>query len=95
MTLKLMSRAGRITTPGHIMAVVQKLLGKEALHDIGRIRLMDEGEQQGAFFFHLRDSILRPPVPFTIRALGLTTEPCETDKLCSGLIFVGHCCLYV
>ena len=42
MTLKVMSRAGRITMAGHIMTIVRNILGDDAANGVGRIRLMQE-----------------------------------------------------
>lgn len=45
-TLRVMSRPGRISQAGHIMTIVRNLLGEEASGRVGRIRLLKEhGEE--------------------------------------------------
>lgn len=49
-TLRVMSRPGRITMAGHIMTIVRNLLGEEASGRVGRIRLLQDQGQEGAAF---------------------------------------------
>ncbi len=42
MTLKVMSRAGRITQAGHIMTIVRNVAGQKAADEVGRIRLLND-----------------------------------------------------
>ena len=45
-TLRVMSRPGRITQAGHIMTIVRNLLGEEASRGVGRIRMLkDKGDE--------------------------------------------------
>ena len=45
-TLKVMSRPGRITMAGHIMTIVRNILGEEVAGGVGKIRMLEEkGEQ--------------------------------------------------
>lgn len=46
MTLKVMSRPGRITLAGHIMTIVRNILGEEVANGVGKIRMLKEkGEE--------------------------------------------------
>ena len=45
-TLRVMSRPGRISMAGHIMTIVRNLLGEEGSNRVGRIRMLKEqGEE--------------------------------------------------
>lgn len=46
MTLKVMSRPGRITMAGHIMTIVRNILGEEVAHGVGKIRLLRENGEE-------------------------------------------------
>ena len=52
-TLRVLSRAGRIAAPGHVMTIVRNLLGPQAADDVGRVRMLtesgDSGETGAAF----------------------------------------------
>lgn len=39
-TLRVMSRPGRITLPGHVMTIVRNVVGPDATTGIGRVRLL-------------------------------------------------------
>ena len=43
-TLRVLSRPGRVTTPGHVITIVRNLLGADAAGDVGRIRMLVEEE---------------------------------------------------
>jgi ATP-dependent RNA helicase DDX21 len=45
-----MAPAGRLNRPGHVAAMVARLLGDDAASQVGRIRLMADGEDEGAAF---------------------------------------------
>ena len=45
-TLRIMSRPGRINMSGHIMTIVRNILGEEAATKVGRIRMLTEDGQQ-------------------------------------------------
>ena len=47
MTVRLMSKAGRITQPGHIVGIVRNTLGLEAAGIVGRILMLREGDSEG------------------------------------------------
>ncbi|KAL0035597.1 hypothetical protein WJX79_001244 [Trebouxia sp. C0005] len=49
-TLKVMSRPGRITMAGHIMTIVRNILGEEAAGGVGKIRMLSENGEEGAAF---------------------------------------------
>ncbi|KAI7840607.1 hypothetical protein COHA_005757 [Chlorella ohadii] len=51
-TLLIMSKPGRITRPSHVSAIVAKLLegSGHGAHAVGRIRMIQEGEEEGAAF---------------------------------------------
>jgi ATP-dependent RNA helicase DDX21 len=49
-TLRVMSRPGRITMIGHIMAIVRNLIGDEATKNIGKVRMLSQDGQDGAAF---------------------------------------------
>ena len=46
MTLRVMSRPGRISMAGHIMTIVRNLLGEEASRGVGRIRMLKENGEE-------------------------------------------------
>jgi hypothetical protein len=46
-TVRLMSKAGRITQPGHIVGIVRNTLGLEAAGIVGRILMLREGDSEG------------------------------------------------
>ena len=51
-TCRVMSRAGRIAAPGHVVTIVRNLLGREAADGVGRIRMLSDaaaGEDGAAF----------------------------------------------
>ena len=39
-TLRVMSRPGRITQPGHVMTIVRNVAGAEATSTVGRVRML-------------------------------------------------------
>ena len=39
-TLRVMSRPGRITQPGHVMTIVRNVAGPEATSTVGRVRML-------------------------------------------------------
>ena len=45
-TLKVMSRPGRITMAGHIMTIVRNILGEEAAGGVGKIRMLSENGEE-------------------------------------------------
>jgi ATP-dependent RNA helicase DDX21 len=51
-TVRVMSRAGRITKGGHIMTIVRNVLGEEATSEVGRFRMLtdEKAGTQGAAF---------------------------------------------
>ena len=46
-TVRLMSAAGRITMPGHIVGIVRNTLGLEAAGIVGRILMLREDDTEG------------------------------------------------
>jgi len=52
-TLKVMSRAGRITMAGHIMTIVRNILGEDAAGGVGRIRMLQENGDEVCIFSKL------------------------------------------
>ena len=42
-TLKVMSKPGRITLPGHVAQIVRNLSGQDASNLVGRIRMLSDG----------------------------------------------------
>lgn len=46
MTLKVMSRPGRITMAGHIMTIVRNILGEEVAKGVGKIRMLKENGEE-------------------------------------------------
>lgn len=46
MTLKVMSRPGRITMAGHIMTIVRNILGEEVANGVGKIRMLKENGEE-------------------------------------------------
>ena len=51
-TLRVLSRPGRVTQPGHIMTIVRNLLGSSAANVVGRVRMLTDAEsgREGAAF---------------------------------------------
>lgn len=51
-TLRVLSRPGRVTQPGHIMTIVRNLLGPAAANVVGRVRMLKDAEsgREGAAF---------------------------------------------
>ncbi|KAK9807696.1 hypothetical protein WJX72_006359 [[Myrmecia] bisecta] len=49
-TMRVLSRPGRITQAGHIMTIVRNVLGDQATREVGRIRMLLDGELHGAAF---------------------------------------------
>ena len=45
-TMRVMSRPGRITMPGHIMTIVRNVVSAEAVNGIGRVRMLDDRKAQ-------------------------------------------------
>ena len=45
-TLKVMSRPGRITMAGHIMTIVRNILGEDAASGVGKIRMLSENGEE-------------------------------------------------
>ena len=39
-TLRVLSRPGRVTKQGHVMTIVRNILGEDACGDVGRIRIL-------------------------------------------------------
>ena len=56
MTLKVMSRPGRITMAGHIMTIVRNILGEEIANNVGKIRMLRENGEEVCL--HLMHSLL-------------------------------------
>jgi len=44
--MRVMSRSGRITQPGHIMTIVRNVVSAEAVGAIGRVRMLDDRKQK-------------------------------------------------
>ena len=44
--MRVMSRPGRITMPGHIMTIVRNVVSAEAVNGIGRVRMLDDRKAQ-------------------------------------------------
>ena len=42
MTMRVMSRPGRITQPGHVMTIVRNVVSPEAVSAIGRVRMLED-----------------------------------------------------
>lgn len=40
--MRVMSRLGRITQPGHVMTIVRNVVGEEAVAAIGRVRMLSD-----------------------------------------------------
>ena len=40
MTLRVLSRPGRVTKQGHVMTIVKNILGEAACSEVGRIRML-------------------------------------------------------
>ena len=51
-TLRVLSRPGRVTQPGHVMTIVRNLLGPAAANAVGRVRMLSDAEsgREGAAF---------------------------------------------
>lgn len=51
-TLRVLSRPGRVTQPGHVMTIVRNLLGSDAANGVGRVRMLSDAEsgREGAAF---------------------------------------------
>ena len=49
-TLRFMSKAGRVNSPGAVVGIVRNLVSPEASGTVGRIRMLQEGGQEGAAF---------------------------------------------
>lgn len=45
-TMRVMSRPGRITQPGHVMTIVRNVVSAEAVNAIGRVRMLDDRKAQ-------------------------------------------------
>lgn len=60
MTLKVMSRPGRITLAGHIMTIVRNILGEEAANGVGKIRMLKENGEEVCLHPATTPSILWP-----------------------------------
>lgn len=45
-TLRVMSKPGRITMAGHIMTIVRNILGEEASAGVGKIRMLRENGEE-------------------------------------------------
>ena len=45
-TLKVMSKPGRITLPGHVAQIVRNLSGQDASNLVGRIRMLSDGDEE-------------------------------------------------
>ncbi len=45
-TLKVMSKPGRITLPGHVAQIVRNLSGQDASNLVGRIRMLSDGAEE-------------------------------------------------
>ncbi|KAL3136406.1 hypothetical protein ABBQ38_005663 [Trebouxia sp. C0009 RCD-2024] len=74
MTLKVMSRPGRITLAGHIMTIVRNILGEEAANGVGKIRMLkDKGEEGAAFDLpqHSAEAMLQHADELTSRKFTL------------------------
>ena len=61
-TLKVMSRPGRITMAGHIMTIVRNILGEDVANGVGKIRMLEESGEQVRISFddhrpHVESSI--------------------------------------
>ena len=45
-TLKVVSKPGRITLPGHVAQIVRNLSGQDASNLVGRIRMLSDGDEE-------------------------------------------------
>ena len=50
MTLRLMSRAGRVSSAGNVVGIVRNLIDESASRTVGRIRMLRDGATEGAAF---------------------------------------------
>ena len=41
-TMRVMSRPGRITLPGHVMTIVRNVIGADGVTGLGRVRLLQD-----------------------------------------------------
>ncbi len=55
--MRVMSRPGRITQPGHVMTIVRNVVSPEAVSAIGRVRMLEDR----------KDKTQASDVPCTIR----------------------------
>ena len=55
--MRVMSRAGRITQPGHIMTIVRNVVSPEAVSAIGRVRMLEDRKEKTQASLHQ----VRPP----------------------------------
>lgn len=44
-TLRVMSRPGRITQPGHVMTIVRNVVGADSVGAVGRVRMLTDPKQ--------------------------------------------------
>lgn len=49
-TLRLMSKAGRVSSAGNVVGIVRNLIDERASKTVGRIRMLHEGAMEGAAF---------------------------------------------
>ena len=52
MTVRLLSKMGRITQPGHIVGIVRNVLTMDAASMVGRILMLSEGGAEGTLRIH-------------------------------------------
>jgi hypothetical protein len=73
-TLRVMSRPGRITQPGHVMTIVRNVIGEEAVSHIGRVRLVSDPREGKEVRPHIPPHAQAgisplPPLALTLRML--------------------------
>lgn len=79
MTLKVMSRPGRITMAGHIMTIVRNILGEEVANGVGKIRMLRENGEEVCLHSAVHSSLLCTIVPC---ALSLPLQHIQCALVC-------------
>ena len=83
-TLRVMSRPGRITQPGHVMTIVRNVAGPDATSTVGRVRMLVDrkGDMEVRCWnsnpTHVSRAVPCPLSPMNIRNLALRTHACHT-----------------
>ena len=49
-TLRLMSKAGRVSSAGNVVGIVRNLISEDASRTVGRVRMLKDGPMEGAAF---------------------------------------------